>query len=299
MSSLVLRITPSSTIPLLALGGTSPGQGKQGLITNNRPNTTLVSLANYLRGLLAGGSTSLTSALASTSTSIRCDVNPVAATGTITLSTSSGAIAAVINGVTITSTLSSGDTLNAAALAAAINASTDALVVGLVTATSAAAGADAIVTITALPGKMGNAVTTAATGTGATADQVRLTGGTDGTAQVTAAKASGTFTFATASGSCVAFINGQTVTITATGTDADDAVLMATAILASEKVGIRGVVTATSALGVVTVTALRAGTGDQANTGNGITTTATGTNFTAAQVALTGGLDTVKTWFQF
>ncbi len=146
---------------------------------------------------------------------------------------------------------------------------------------------------------MGNAVTTAAAGTGMTADQARLIGGTDGTAQVAAVKASGTFTFATSSGSCVAIINGQTVTVTATGTDADDAVLMATAILASEKVGIRGVVTATSALGVVTVTALRAGTGDTAKTGNGITTTATGTNFTAAQAALTGGLNAVSTRFTY
>ncbi len=96
-----------------------------------------------------------------------------------------------------------------------------------------------------------------------------------------------------------AIINGQSISITATGTDATDSAAMATAILASEAVGVRGVVTATSALGVVTVTALRAGTGDVAKTGNGITTTATGTNFTAAQAALSGGLNAVSTRFTY
>ncbi len=61
----------------------------------------------------------------------------------------------------------------------------------------------------------------------------------------------------------------------------------------------RGVVTATSALGVVTVTALAAGTGDIAKTGNGITTTATGTGFTADQTKLAGGLNAVSTRFVY
>ncbi len=290
MGSLILRITPAGSDPLVT--------GNLGLVVANKPLTTAENLESYFRSLM-GGATALGSGVPLTQ-AIRCDVNPVRASGTLTLSTSSGAIVAVINGVSITSTLSSGDTLNAAALAAAINASTNALVAGRVTATSAASGLDAIVTITAVnAGADANGFTTTASGTGCTADQARLLGGTDGTAQVAAVKASGTFTFATGSGSCVALINGQTVTITASGVDATDAAAMATAILASEKVGIRGVVTATSDAAVVTVTALRAGTGDIAKTGNGITTTATGTNFTADQTVLAGGLNAVSTRFTY
>jgi phage tail sheath gpL-like len=110
---------------------------------------------------------------------LRCDVTPVAATGTITLSSSSGVLTATINGVALaTASLSGTDTENAAAMAVVINASSNALVAGIVTATSALG----VVTITgAVLGKTGNAVTTAGSGTGVTANQARLTGGSDGT----------------------------------------------------------------------------------------------------------------------
>ncbi len=286
MGTLVLRYTPASTSPLVT--------GNLGVVVANKPTTTAENLNRLFRGLL-GGAPSLSSAGVPNSTALRCDVNPVAATGTFTAATSSGTITAIINGVSIAVSATGVDADDAALVAAAINASTNALVTGLVTATSALG----VVTVSALAGKMGNAVTTTATGTNFTAAQARLIGGTDGTTQVTAVKASGIFTFATGSGDCVALINGQTVTVAASGVDATDAAAMATAILASEKVGIRGVVTATSALGVVTVTALRAGTGDTAKTGNGITTTATGTNFTAGQTALAGGLNAVSTRFTY
>lgn len=100
----------------------------------------------------------------------------VAASRTITLSSASGDISAVINGVTITVTYATSDANTASLLAAAINASSDALVANHVTA-SAAAG---VVTVTAvLPGRTGNTITIAATGTGATAAGARLTGGSD------------------------------------------------------------------------------------------------------------------------
>ncbi len=287
MGTLVLRITPSSTSPLVT--------GNLGVVVPNKPLTTLENLMVMLQRFKAGAP-SITNAGVPNTTAERCDVNPVAASGTYTLSSSSGVLTATINGVGIaTASLAGTDTANAVLLAAAINASTNALVTGLVTATSALG----VVTVSALPGKMGNAVTTAASGTGNTADQTRLLGGTDGTTQVVAVKASGTFTVATGSGTLTAIINGQSIAITATGVDATDAAAMATAILASEAVGVRGVVTATSSLGVVTVTALAAGTGNTAKTGNGITTTATGTNFTAGQVALTGGLEAVSTRFTY
>ncbi len=287
MGTLVLRITPSSTSPLVT--------GNLGVVVPNKGLTTLENLIVMLERFRAGAP-SITNAGVPNTNAVRCDVNPVAATGTYTISGGSGVLTATINGVGVTTASQSGtDTACATALAAAINASTNALVTGLVTATSALG----VVTVTALAGKMGNAVTTAASGTGNTADQTRLTGGTDGTAQVTAVKASGTFTCATCSGDIVAIINGQSITVTSTGVDATDAAAMATAILASEAVGVRGVVTATSALGVVTVTALAAGTGNIAKTGNGITTTATGTNFTADQTKLAGGLEAVSTRFTY
>ncbi len=286
MGTLTLRITPSSTSPLVT--------GNLGVVVPNKPLTTLENLMAMFQRFKAGAP-SITNAGVPNTIAIRCDVNPVAATGTFTVATGSGTLTAIINGISIAITAGGTDATDAASMATAINASTNALVTGLVTATSALG----VVTVSALAGKMGNAVTTTATGTNFTAQQARLTGGTDGTAQVTAVKASGTFTAASCSGDIVAVINGQSITVTSTGVDATDAAAMATAILASEAVGVRGVVTATSALGVVTVTALAAGTGNIAKTGNGITTTASGTNFSAEQTKLAGGLEAVSTRFTF
>ena len=97
------------------------------------------------------------------------------ASGTLTLSSASGAVGGTINGVTITVTASGGDTATAAAIAAAINASTNPLVAGLVTATSSGA----VVTVTSVAaGLSGNQATFAASGTGVTANGTRLAGGT-------------------------------------------------------------------------------------------------------------------------
>lgn len=289
MGTLVLRVTPSSTSPLVT--------GNLGVVVPNKANTTLDNLMLMFQRFKAGAP-SLTTGGVPNTTSVRCDVNPVAPSGTFTISSGSGTITAIINGISIAVTWGTSDTATATALAAAINASTNALVSGLVSATSAAG----VVTVTGIGSalsKAGNAITTSATGTGHTAQQARLTGGTDGTAQVTAVKASGTYTVSTASGTITATINGQAISVTATGTDATDAAALATAILASTAVGVRGVVTATSAAGVVTVTALQAGTGNTAHTGNQITTTATGTGLTADQAALTGGLEAVSTRFTY
>lgn len=98
------------------------------------------------------------------------------ASGTLTLSTASGAVGGVINGVTITATWATSDTNSAALVAAAINASTNALIAGVVTASSALG----VVTVTSvLPGVYGNCITLAASGTGVTASGARLTGGTE------------------------------------------------------------------------------------------------------------------------
>lgn len=289
MSLLTLRITNASTSP--AVGGAS------GLVVSNKPFTTLENIKTFFQSLFRGAPSLTSPGLVPNTCAIRCDVSPVQATGTYTLSTSSGVLRATINGVNCdTASLAGTDTANAVLLAAAINASTNALVLGRVTATSALG----VVTVTAVcAGADANGFTTTATGTGNTADQARLLGGTDGTAQATAVRAAGTFTCSTCSGDIVAIINGQSITVTSTGVDADDAALMATAILASEKVGVRGIVTATSALGVVTVTSTVYGTGDKNRVGNSVTTTATGTGFTAGQATLAGGVNAVSTRFTF
>lgn len=101
---------------------------------------------------------------------------PVAASGTITIAgADGGTYRATINGANVDVTGTNGDDdATASDLADAINASTDALVQYLVTA-SASAG---VVTITAAQdGITGNTITLAATGTNATASGARLTGG--------------------------------------------------------------------------------------------------------------------------
>ncbi len=111
---------------------------------------------------------------------LRGEDTPVAPTGTITIVSGTGTITATINGVAIPITWATSDTVSAALLAAAINASVNPIVQGLVTATSAAG----VVTVSGAGsalGKSGNAVTLAASGTGASASAARLAGGTDGT----------------------------------------------------------------------------------------------------------------------
>jgi hypothetical protein len=125
---------------------------------------------------------------------IEIDANAIQATGDFTLSTCVATDTAVINGVSFECVNSGAtgnqfnkgatDGLSAAALAAKINASATALVSGYVTATSASGVSDGTVTVTAVrAGKAPNGFTTTATG-GISAGAARLTGGTDGTAQV-------------------------------------------------------------------------------------------------------------------
>jgi phage tail sheath gpL-like len=123
--------------------------------------------------------------------SVKTRVNSVQASQTFTLSTAVATNTAVINGVTFTCVASgatgnqfnvgASDTLTAAALAAAINASVTAKVSGYVTATSSGA----VVTVTAVePGVSANLFTASATG-GIAAGGAAFTGGTDGEYSVT------------------------------------------------------------------------------------------------------------------
>lgn len=106
------------------------------------------------------------------------DDTPLAAAGTATCASCSGTVVITINGVAFSLTASGSDTVQAAAFVTAINASGNALISGLVTASSALG----VVTITASRlGVAGNAMTLAVSGTGMTASGARLTAGSNGT----------------------------------------------------------------------------------------------------------------------
>jgi phage tail sheath gpL-like len=133
---------------------------------------TLMAAAQLLEGLAAGQYQGTVDFQYTTAADAA-----VRASGTLTMATSSGTVGGVINGVTITVTWGTSDTASSAALAAAINASSNALISGVVTATSALG----VTTIRAVqPGKTGNAITLAASGTNVTASGTRLTGGVGG-----------------------------------------------------------------------------------------------------------------------
>lgn len=161
MSSTILVVKHASR---LNPGGTaSPTRGKKELLRR---------VIHFLTGAISG-----TKKVESFDLYADASADPAAASGTVTIASGTGSIAAVINGVSVAVTWATSDTATATALAAAINASTNALVQYLVSATSSAG----VVTITALQkGITGNCITLAATGTGATASGARLTGGTGG-----------------------------------------------------------------------------------------------------------------------
>src|SRR5512133_2511694 len=96
------------------------------------------------------------------------------------------------------------------------------------------------------------------------------------------AQATGTLTMASSSGTVGGTIAGTAVTVTWATSDTLSAAALATAINANATVN--KLVRATSALGVVTLTALAAGI-----VGNQITLVASGTNVTASGAKLTGG----------
>lgn len=133
---------------------------------------TLMAVAPGLAGNTNTIATSSGSTLGITGSAARlaggtvASVEGVQASGTVTISSGSGTITAIINGVSVAITWASSDDNSAALLAAAINSSTNALVRGHVYASAATN----IVTVTAIRGGVaGNQITFTATGTGATA----------------------------------------------------------------------------------------------------------------------------------
>lgn len=213
----------------------------------------------------------------------------IRASGTVTYVTPSGAQTVVVNGVTVyNATAGATATLTAAAAAAAINASTDALIAGHVKAVSRAG---VLFIYAAYDNVRGNAITTSATGTGATADQARLAGAT--TASSDGAQATGTFTLTSVANTETLTINGVTITAH-TNTDANnqfridgddtaDAVSLARCINTSTTALVQQVV-ATSSSNIVTVTARRGGV-----SGNTITITTGQASIVVSGARLTTG----------
>jgi len=97
----------------------------------------------------------------------------VAATGTLTLSSSSGTVGGTIGGTSVTVSYATSDSNTAGLLATAINANST------VSKWVTAAAAAGVVTLTARSkGYIGNNITLVASGTGCTASGAKLTGGT-------------------------------------------------------------------------------------------------------------------------
>lgn len=206
----------------------------------------------------------------------------VVANGSVAYSSASGTQTVTINGVQVHSAaVGATDAATAAAVASSINSSTDALVQGHVRALVRSA---TVYIFASRPGAQGNAITLAASGTGATASGARLTGGTE--ASSNGVRASGTVTVSGADGGAyVTTING--VAINATGTNGNDtttAASIAAAINSSTDALVQGIVYASSSSGTVTISAVRGGL-----SGNTITLAATGTGATASAARLTSG----------
>lgn len=102
-----------------------------------------------------------------------------------------------------------------------------------------------------------------------------------------AVSASGTVTLSGGSGTITATINGVGVAVTWATSDTATATALAAAINASTNALVQNIVTATSAAGVVTISAIVAGVA-----GNCITLAASGTGATASGARLTSGAET-------
>lgn len=105
------------------------------------------------------------------------------------------------------------------------------------------------------------------------------------------ARASGTLTLSTASGTVGGVINGVSVTVAASGGDTATAAAIAAAINASANALVNQHVEATSSAAVVTIRSKR-----QDASGNAITLAASGTGVTASSARLAGGTETVTTF---
>lgn len=272
----------------LRIALTDPLPASEAVIPN-RGLPTVNNLRDLMGALLAGRLNG---------SSLRCDVEPVAASNVVTIADAAGTVSMTVSGVSFSVTADADDTVTAAALAALVNASTNALVQGQVTAAAGGADHSATVTTTAIGsavGVSGNAITQTATGTGTSSAHARLVGGTDGTAQVALTQASGTVTFSSASGTLVVTINGVALSQT-DSTDSGDGDTLCNQIALDPVLSpdFQGV----NASGVVTISAKPGGRFDGV-AGNAVTLVVSGTGLSRSGALLTGGLDPISTRFSF
>lgn len=235
---------------------------------------TLQKIASFVNGLSGHvyiGTSFTTSQDPSSGTVTLSGVGGTAASGTFTYSSASGTTTATLNTVAFAQTTGT-DSQRATALAAAINASVDPLILGLFTASPSSG----VVTVAAVhKGVSGNSYALAVSGTGLARSAATLANGADGSVDVVVA--------------------GNTVTTDTTDlTDAAAATAIASAINNDGGDGTAGYastfVTASASGAVVTLTANVGGV-----FGDIVTLTAasdTGTA-TASGSALTGGTSVV------
>lgn len=231
----------------------------------------LSRVQNFLSAISSGNapvtSLTVTRANATGTVTLASVGGGVAATGTLTYSTSSGTTTATVNGVAFAQS-SGSDAARATALKNAINASTNAAILGVVTATDNGSG---VCTVTAATkGTAGNASTLVVSGTGLARSGATLAGGVD----------------------CMSVtVGGVQVKLGPEGvSDTATATAMAAAINADTTAS--KLVTATSSAEVVTLAA-DAG-GDAGNMA--LSSTATSGTATASGATLTGGTQTTYTF---
>lgn len=178
---------------------------------------------------------------------------PVAATGTITMATSSGTVGATIGGTLVTVTWATSDEHSQVLLASAINA--DSTVNKWVYATAAAK----VCTLTALqPGVLGNNVTLVLSGTNVTVSGAKLTGGV-GANQVGSVAATGAALMSgSVAGTVGLVINGVSTTVTWGTSDTATALALCKAINAVADLAVSAISTA-GAIGLTSRQPGRAG----------------------------------------
>jgi hypothetical protein len=275
---------------------------------------SLANFSNYLRSVFGGARTG--------DVTLKARHTQVAASGTITLATCLTGSVIEVNGVPFTAitsgtpiiangefVISGTDNADAVSLAAAINGSTNAAVSGIVTA--AAHASTGVVTITAIrPGYFGNALTIVTKGVVAQAeikpttvladDTVTLNGTTltakqqRATATLTAATAIAGNTFSVQGYTFTGAAGASTAGALTFSIDTSDTACGADIVKQINSFGgLSGVVTASSAAGVVTVRAVSAGTA-----GNSIALTGTTTTLEASAAALAGGIAVANNQFE-
>lgn len=225
---------------------------------------TLQKLAQFLSGLAGhvyDGTSFTVGQTAATGTVTLSGVGGTAAIGTFTYSSASGTTVATLAGVAFTQTTGS-DAARATALSAAINASVDPAISGLLTASPASG----VVTVTAVhKGTAANAYTLAVTGTGLARSAATMAGGAAGSVTVT--------------------VNGTAVPTTTTDqTDAEAATAVAASLNADATAGLY--VEASASGAVVTVEAL---TADEAGNVYTLSSTSSTGTATASGSTLAGG----------